>query len=176
MPDAEGTYDSTTGLITVTTASSTIETFIGFPDINNGITQTGSLNTANIRLDYKDGSGYGEYKGVQVDSDGIVSAYFTNDQSRPIYQLPIITVTNPNAMSPVGNQAYSLTPEAGSITLADSGDRLAGKIVGFALAKSAVDVAQELTHLIETQRAYSSNAKIIQTVDEMFQETTNLKR
>lgn len=176
VADAEGTYDAETGMISVSTASSTIETFIGIPNINNGITQTGSLNTANIRLDSKDGSGYGEYKGVQVDSDGVVSAYFTNDQTRPIYQLPIITVANPNAMLPVGNQAYSITPESGSLTLADSGDRLAGRVVGFALAKSAVDVAQELTHLIETQRAYSSNAKIIQTVDEMLQETTNLKR
>ena len=128
VPDAPGTYDAATGQITISTASSTINTFIGIPDINNGITQTGSLNTANIRLDFKDGSGYGEYKGVQVDSDGIVRAYFTNDQSRPIYQLPIITVANPNEMSPVGNQAYSITPESGSITLADSGDRLAVKL------------------------------------------------
>ena len=38
------------------------------------------------------------------------------------------------------------------------------------------DVAGELTNLIQTQRAYSSNAKVIQTVDEMLQETTNIKR
>ena len=38
------------------------------------------------------------------------------------------------------------------------------------------DVAAELTNLIQTQRAYSSNAKVIQTVDEMLQETTNIKR
>ena len=38
------------------------------------------------------------------------------------------------------------------------------------------DVAAELTALIQTQRAYSSNAKVIQTVDEMLQETTNIKR
>ncbi len=48
--------------------------------------------------------------------------------------------------------------------------------VGFALEQSTTDIARELTNLIETQRAYSSNAKIIQTVDEMLQETTNIKR
>ena len=47
---------------------------------------------------------------------------------------------------------------------------------GYALEESTTDVAEELTHLILTQRAYSSNAKIIQTVDEMLQETTNIKR
>jgi len=40
-----------------------------------------------------------------------------------------------------------------------------------------VDVAAELTNMIRTQRAYSSNANVvIQTVDEMLQETTNIKR
>ena len=47
---------------------------------------------------------------------------------------------------------------------------------GYAREASTTDVAEELTYLISTQRAYSSNAKIIQTVDEMLQETTNIKR
>jgi len=47
---------------------------------------------------------------------------------------------------------------------------------GFAREGSTTDVAAELTQLIQTQRAYSSNAKVIQTVDEMLQETTNIKR
>jgi flagellar hook protein FlgE len=48
--------------------------------------------------------------------------------------------------------------------------------VAYARAESATDVAGELTARIQTQRAYSSNAKVIQTVDEMLQETTNIKR
>jgi flagellar hook protein FlgE len=51
-----------------------------------------------------------------------------------------------------------------------------GDVVSFALEESATDIAAELTNLIVTQRAYSSSAKVIQTVDEMLQETTNIKR
>jgi flagellar hook protein FlgE len=51
-----------------------------------------------------------------------------------------------------------------------------GSVVGYAREGSSTDVAAELTALIQTQRAYSSNAKVIQTVDEMLQETTNIKR
>jgi flagellar hook protein FlgE len=58
----------------------------------------------------------------------------------------------------------------------DAGTGLTGGIEGFAREQSTTDIAHELTQLIQTQRAYSSNAKIIQTVDEMLQETTNLKR
>lgn len=175
-PDAPATYDGVTGKISMATATSPIQTFIGAIGEANGITQTGSLSTASIRLEFKNGSGYGEYKGVEIDENGVVNAFFSNDQRRPIYQIPIITVANPNKLEPVGAQAYAVTPESGSVSLVDSGERLAGKIIGYALTKSTVDVAQELTQLIETQRAYSSNAKIIQTVDEMLQETTNIKR
>jgi flagellar hook protein FlgE len=49
-------------------------------------------------------------------------------------------------------------------------------VVAYAREESATDVAGELTAMIQTQRAYSSNAKVIQTVDEMLQETTNIKR
>ncbi|WP_278247967.1 flagellar basal body rod C-terminal domain-containing protein, partial [Limimaricola soesokkakensis] len=56
------------------------------------------------------------------------------------------------------------------------GEGSAGGLTAGALESSNVEVAQELTDLISTQRAYSSNAKIVTTVDEMLQETTNLKR
>ena len=58
----------------------------------------------------------------------------------------------------------------------NAGDGPTGEIIGFAREESTTDVAGELTQLIQTQRAYSSNAKVIQTVDEMLQETTNIKR
>ncbi len=173
---APATYDTNTGVINLQTATTAIKSFIGTPNTVSGLTQTGALSEANIRLDFKNGSGYGEYKGVEIDENGIVKAYFTNDQFRPIYQIPIVTLANPNALEPVGNQAYAVTAESGNISLVNSGEKLSGKIIGRALTKSTVDVAQELTQLIETQRAYSSNAKIIQTVDEMLQETTNIKR
>ena len=65
---------------------------------------------------------------------------------------------------------------SGSLYLWEPGDGPTGTVEGFALELSTTDIATELTDMIRTQRAYSSNAKIIQTVDEMLQETTNLKR
>ena len=64
----------------------------------------------------------------------------------------------------------------GDVYLWDAGTGAVGSYSSYALMESNTDIASELTGLIETQRAYSSNAKIIQTVDEMLQETTNLKR
>ena len=66
--------------------------------------------------------------------------------------------------------------ESGSYFLWDAGDGPTGDIVSHALEESSTDVAEELTKMIQTQRSYTSNAKVIQTVDEMLQETTNIIR
>jgi flagellar hook protein FlgE len=73
-------------------------------------------------------------------------------------------------------QSFSISASSGDMYLWDAGTGPVGSISGFSLMESTVDIAAELTDLIETQRAYSSSAKIVQTVDEMLQETTNLKR
>ena len=76
----------------------------------------------------------------------------------------------------IDNQSFRVTRDSGSLYLWDPGSGPAGDVVGYTLMESNTDIATELTNLIETQRAYSSNAKIVQPVDEMLQETTNLKR
>jgi flagellar hook protein FlgE len=106
----------------------------------------------------------------------VLSAVFTNGQRQPIYRIPLVDVVNPDGLSPVNGNAFRLSRESGPMYLWDAGDGPVGKTVGYSLELSTTDVAKELTNLIETQRAYSSNAKVIQTADEMLQETTNLKR
>jgi len=73
-------------------------------------------------------------------------------------------------------KTYQVSPDSGSFFLWDAGSGPTGSIQGYSREGSKTDVAAELTNLIQTQRAYSSNAKVIQTVDEMLQETTNIKR
>ena len=91
-------------------------------------------------------------------------------------EIPLVDVSNVNGLETQDSQTYRATNDSGSFFLWDAGDGPTGDIVGFAREESATDVAGELTQLIQTQRAYSSNAKVIQTVDEMLQETTNIKR
>ena len=83
---------------------------------------------------------------------------------------------NPNGLKVLDNQCFAISQASGGMFLWDAGDGPTGGVEGFAREQSTTDIAHELTQLIQTQRAYSSNAKIIQTVDEMLQETTNLKR
>ncbi|MDN5567960.1 MAG: flagellar biosynthesis protein FlgE, partial [Paracoccus sp. (in: a-proteobacteria)] len=93
-----------------------------------------------------------------------------------LYRIPVVNVSNPNGLVAMEGQAFKPSLSSGSFFLWDAGDGPTGAIAGYARESSTTDIAQELTNLITTQRAYSSNAKIIQTVDEMLQETTNIKR
>ncbi|MEM6339803.1 MAG: flagellar hook-basal body complex protein [Pseudomonadota bacterium] len=167
-------YDPATGTILVNVAGGPLEINIGEIGDSNGLTQL-SDSFAPVSIS-KDGSPVGNMTGVEVDPNGLVYAFFDTGITRIIYQVPLVDLPNPNGMVALDNQTYLPSPESGSYFLWDAGDGPTGDIVSFAREESAVDVAGELTAMIQTQRAYSSNAKVIQTVDEMLQETTNIKR
>ena len=140
----------------------------------NGLTQLGD-NFAPTNIS-KDGSPVGNLTAVEVDENGYIRATYDTGFIRTIYQIPLVDVPNPNGLISLNNQTYQVSPDSGSFFLWDAGDGPTGAVVGYAREGSTTDVAAELTDLIQTQRAYSSNAKVIQTVDEMLQETTNIKR
>jgi len=169
-----GAYDDTTGLLSVDVAGGPIEFDIGAVGENTGLSQL-SDSFAPISIS-KDGSPVGNMVSVEVDENGYVSALYDTGVSSVLYQIPLADLPNPNGMIAMDNQTFRPSPESGPFFLWDAGDGPTGDIKSFAREESATDVAQELTDMIQTQRAYSSNAKVIQTVDEMLQETTNIKR
>ena len=169
-----GAFDPATGDFTVNVAGGPIDINIGAVGTGTGLTQlSDSFAPTSIS---KDGSPVGNLISVEVDANGFVRANFDIGITRTIYQIPLIDLPNPNGLIAQDNQTYRTSNESGSFFLWDAADGPTGDVVGFALEESATDVAGELTQLIQTQRAYSSNAKVIQTVDEKLQETTNIKR
>lgn len=169
-----GAYNATTGEVALTVGGGPLSLSIGAIGDPAGMTQL-SDSFAPVSTK-KNGSPVGNLTSVEVDKNGFVNAIYDAGFVRTIYQIPLVDVPNPNGLIALNNQAYRVSPESGSFFLWDAGDGPTGEINGFSREESATDVAAELTALIQTQRAYSSNAKVIQTVDEMLQETTNIKR
>jgi len=173
-PGAGLTYDAATGEIAIDVASGPISAFIGRAGETSGLTQLAApFSPTNI---VKDGAPIGNLQGVEINQQGFVEAVYNSGFRRTLYQVPVADVPNMNGLEAANNQAFRVSSDSGSLYFWDAGSGPAGEYAGYALMESNTDIAQELTQLIETQRAYSSNAKIIQTVDEMLQETTNLKR
>ncbi len=171
---AGGAYDTTTGEFEVTVAGGPITINIGTEGSSTGITQLSDA-FAPVAIN-KNGTPVGSLTSIEVDPNGFVRASFDTGINRVLYQVPLVDVPNVNGLETLDQQTYRVTPSSGTFFLWDASDGPTGDIVAFAREESTTDVAGELTELIQTQRAYSSNAKVIQTVDEMLQETTNIKR
>ncbi|MEM9247770.1 MAG: flagellar hook-basal body complex protein [Pseudomonadota bacterium] len=174
VPAIAPDWDPLTGELTVGVAGGQIDVGIGIPAGSGGLTQfSDSFSPTSIN---KDGSPVGSLQAVNVDQNGFVRANFDNGLTRTVFQIPLVDLPNPNGLVTQDGQTYIPSTESGSFFLWEAGEGATGDIISFAVEESATDVAGELTALIQTQRAYSSNAKVIQTVDEMLQETTNIKR
>jgi len=122
------------------------------------------------------GAIFGSLTGVKVDESGFVTALFDNGIEKKIYQLPVATFINPAGLKPESGNAYTVTNDSGPFNLKIPDTGGAGKVEGGSLEASTVDIAQEFTSLITTQRAYSASTKIITTADDMLQELIQIKR
>jgi flagellar hook protein FlgE len=167
-------YDGSTGVIPLTVGGGIVQLNIGTIGATGGMTQL-SENFAPIGK-ASNGTPVARLVSVDIDDNGRLHANYDQGFSKTIYQIPVVDVPNPNGLTSSSNQTYKVSAASGPFYLWDSGDGPTGKLIGYSQEQSTTDVTQELTNLITTQRAYSSNVKVIQTVDEMLQETTNLKR
>lgn len=171
---AGATYDGTTGNISITTASQGVDIFIGTSTGTSALTQlSASFSPLTVT---KDGAPIGNLNSIEIDERGILQAVYDTGFRRTIFQIPVADVPNFAGLDAVGSSAFAITQNSGDVYFWDAGDGPTGTTEGFSLTESTTDIAAELTDLIQTQRAYSSNAKIIQTVDEMLQETTDIIR
>ncbi|NUB07464.1 flagellar hook protein FlgE [Azospirillum sp. Vi22] len=123
-----------------------------------------------------DGARAGRVSTVDIDKAGTLWAVYDNGARQPLYQVPVADVVNPGGLVPQDGNTYTLGIDSGTMTLSNGNSGTAGSVAGYALEQSNVDIAEELVSLIETQRAYSSNATLVRTADEMVDETTRLKR
>ena len=122
-----------------------------------------------------DGTSTAALETTEIDDSGNVVGIYDNGNRVYLYQVPVATVDSANGLDAVTGNAYKLSLESGDAVMNVAGSG-AGSILSYATESSNVDIAEEMTDLITVQRAYSSNASIITTADEMLQEVNNLKR
>ncbi|GAA6180901.1 MULTISPECIES: flagellar hook protein FlgE [unclassified Shimia] len=170
-----GAYNATDGSAILNVAGGPMEINLGILGEEGGMSQLGDAY-APLKID-KDGAPVGSMTSIEVDGNGYVHAFFNTGITRTIAQIPLVDVPNPNGLGiSLDFQTYVPSNESGPYFMWDAGTGPSGELLSYVREESATDVAAELTDMIQTQRAYSTNAKVIQTVDEMLQETTNIKR
>ena len=113
---------------------------------------------------------------VAFDANGMVVGTFTNGHSRPLYRLALADFTNPDGLMALSGNVYAESEASGSAMLGGAGDPGLGSIVAGALERSNVDLPNEFTKMLVTQKAYNASATAFRTTDEMTTIARDLKR
>jgi flagellar hook protein FlgE len=140
----------------------------------NGFTQFGATFTPVFIT--QNGSQFGTFAGVTINTSGLVTALFDNGETRPVFKIPVATFTNVNGLEGRTGNVWNSTEQSGDPTLREANNGPAGQVIQAALEASTVDIGQEFTNMIVVQRAYSAAARIISTADQMLEELTRIKR
>ena len=123
-----------------------------------------------------DGNKPSEISAVAIDNDGTIYAVYTDGSRSPRYRLALATVQSPDNLVLQNGNVYSQSGSSGVVRTGFPGDGDFGVIIAGALEDSNVDMASELTEMIEAQRSYTANSKVFQTGSDLMDVLINLKR
>lgn len=129
-----------------------------------------------VSANAQDGSPSAQLTRVAVAQGGTVMAQYSNGEQKVVGQIAMAAIRNPDSLLAVGDSNFQLSAQSSlpAIGLPGTGGR--GQLVGGSVESSTVDITREFTNLIILQRGYQANARVVTTVDELSQETINLKR
>jgi flagellar hook protein FlgE len=138
------------------------------------ITQFAESSTT--RAVEQDGYTMGYLDTFQVDQRGVITGSFSNGNTRELAQVAMATFTNQGGLEKSGDTTFRESTNSGLANIGTARTQGRGFIVAGALEMSNVDMADQFTDMIVTQRGFQANSRTIQTADQLLQEVLTLKR
>lgn len=177
--NANGSFASITGTSDLTInlpggGTQVVNLNFGVPNSFNGLTQLSSNSSAAAVS--QDGYEAGFYLTSNVNADGTVAVLFTNGQTQILDQLQLAAFNNPAGLTKEGRNLLLASVASGQAVVSLPGIGRVGTITSGALESSNVDISEEFTKLIVSQRSFQANARTITTTDEVLQELVNIVR
>lgn len=118
----------------------------------------------------------GYLENFKIDQSGQITGVYSNGTNRLLGQIALASFTNPGGLEKAGESTYVVSNNSGDPNISNSGVAGKGKLIAGALEMSNVDLAEEFTNMIVTERGFQANSKSITTSDEMLQQLLTLKR
>ena len=122
------------------------------------------------------GTPAGEPKDVEISRDGYVYGIYDGGTRIPVFRIPLAHVTSPDLLKPLAGNVFQASSDTGGVTVGFAQSGGLGDIMSKTLEQSTVDLATELTTMIDAQRGYTANSKVFQTGSELMDVLVNLKR
>lgn len=171
------TFDPTTGKLDSSSATS-----IDFTVLNGQPTSIDLSDSSELATDFQvlavetDGHSPAGVESISFDADGTLSAVFADGSTRPLFRIPLATAVSENMLAALPGNVFQASSDSGDILLGFPTEAGFGGLVSGALESSTVDIAEELTDMIQAERAFSANSKVFQSGSEMMEILVNLKR
>ena len=152
----------------------TIQLDLGKAGLLEGITQFAS--PATTKAVEQDGHNMGYMESFNVDNSGIITGVYSNGTKHTIGQVAMAVFTNPQGLTATGENLFEVSNNSGAANEGAANTQGRGKIVAGTLEMSNVDLSDQFTDMIVTQRGFQANSRSITTADQMLQELLSLKR
>lgn len=169
MPNVSFTYQGTEGEV-----NQTINLTLGEVGLFNGITQFESPSTT--KAIEQDGYTMGMLEGFSFDDSGQITGVFTNGNRKTLGQVALAKFNNAGGLEKAGDTLFVQSNNSGAANIGVAAAEGRGSIKAGTLEMSNVDLSEQFTDMIVTQRGFQSNARTITTADQMLQEVIALKR
>lgn len=140
----------------------------------DSVTQFGEKSSTKITQ--QDGYTMGYLESFKIDQSGVITGVYTNGTNRALGQVALASFTNPGGLEKAGENTYVVSNNSGAPKVGEVGVAGKGKIIAGALEMSNVDLAEQFTDMIVTQRGFQASSRTITTADQMLQELLSLKR
>ena len=150
---------------------------MGYTANNNGNINTGGgLQKLNIDETIKVNGNTYELQSFNIDSSGVITGSYSDGEKHILGQVTLSNFSNPDGLEKAGEDLYIQSANSGNPVVGAPGSAGYGKVQSGFLEMSNVDLANEFTEMIVTNRAYQANSRSITTSDGMLEELINLKR
>lgn len=123
-----------------------------------------------------DGNAPSAIEEVSIRTDGVIVAKYSNGSMKELYRIPLASVVSPDRLDSISGNVFAVSEDSGPVRIGFAGEAGLGEVLSGALESSNVDIAEELTNMIEAQRSYTANSKSFQTGSELVELVVNLKR
>ena len=170
------TFDGTTGALTAPVGGINIAVPNGgvFNLDVSGLTHLG-MEYTELRVE-ANGNAPSGIESIEIGSDGTMYAQYENGSFRELYRIPLANVQSPDMLTALPGNVYTPSADSGDLQMGFPGSGGLGAMISGALENSNVDIAEELTNMIESQRSYTANSKVFQTGADLMDILVNLKR
>lgn len=169
------------------TDNSLLAQFFGADGSAFTVTATDDLGLATIRttnyatssadvFKNQDGFGVGYLQNITVNTEGVITGHYSNDQR--LEQAQLMLADFPmyyKGLLPIGGNLYKATAEAGAPIIGIAGSDRFGRVINNSLEMSNVDLARQFVDLTMTQRIFQANSMVITTANEVYETALRLK-